>query len=129
MPNVLEFPKPSQKFDFPKLQIEYSPKMSIFRYIGSRLMKDHSLELGRITGLDPAEPHFEFADPITRLDPSDAFFVDVIHTDGNPLMSLGLGVYQPCGHLDFYPNGGKVMAGCDRSFVSSLAQESIKNTK
>ena len=41
------------------------------------------------------------------LDETDAYFVDVIHTDANPLMSFGLGLWQKCGHLDFYPNGGR----------------------
>ncbi len=60
---------------------------------------------------------------MTRLDEGDAYFVDIIHTDSNPILSFGLGMLQPCGHLDFYPNGGKVMAGCDGTFVGSLAQE------
>lgn len=45
------------------------------------------MELGRITGLDPADPHFEDTDPIIRLDESDAFYVDIIHTDANPILS------------------------------------------
>jgi pancreatic triacylglycerol lipase len=70
-------------------------------------LKKYGLQLGRITGLDPAEPHFEYTDPIVRLDETDAYFVDVIHTDANPLMSFGLGLWQKSGHLDFYPNGGR----------------------
>lgn len=40
--------------------------------------------VGRITGLDPAEPNFKDTDIRVRLDPNDAVFVDIIHTDGSP---------------------------------------------
>jgi hypothetical protein len=40
-----------------------------------------------IPGLDPADPHFEGTDPIVRLDETDAYYVDAIHTDANPLLS------------------------------------------
>ncbi|XP_063229934.1 pancreatic triacylglycerol lipase-like [Bacillus rossius redtenbacheri] len=69
--------------------------------------------LGRITGLDPAEPYFQGMPSIVRLDPSDASFVDVIHTDGKSIFLLGYGMSQPCGHIDFYPNNGKEQPGCD----------------
>ena len=42
-----------------------------------------------VLGLDPAGPAFEGEDPEVRLDPTDAEFVDVIHTDGEHLFSLG----------------------------------------
>ena len=42
-------------------------------------------------GLDPAGPYFENTDPRVRLDPTDAQFVDVIHTDGTHNLLLGLG--------------------------------------
>uniref|UniRef100_A0A665TEG1 Triacylglycerol lipase n=1 Tax=Echeneis naucrates TaxID=173247 RepID=A0A665TEG1_ECHNA len=69
--------------------------------------------LARITGLDPVEPYFQDTDSSVCLDMSDAAFVDVIHTDGLPFDSkLGLGMMQPVGHIDFYPNGGGLMPGC-----------------
>lgn len=45
--------------------------------------------LGRITGLDPAEPYFQGMPPHTRLDTTDAKLVDVIHTDGTSIFLLG----------------------------------------
>ena len=59
------------------------------------------------TGLDPAGPLFSATDPAVRLDPTDAQFVDVIHTDANRW-----GTFQALGHIDFYPNGGLDQLGC-----------------
>ncbi|KZS07195.1 putative Triacylglycerol lipase [Daphnia magna] len=69
--------------------------------------------LGRITGLDPAEPYFQYMPPHVRLDPTDAKFVDAIHTDTRTILLLGYGMIQPVGHLDFYPNGGRDQPGCN----------------
>ncbi|XP_017889797.1 pancreatic triacylglycerol lipase-like isoform X2 [Ceratina calcarata] len=71
--------------------------------------------IGRITGLDPASPLLEtvfgIVDPERRLDPTDAQFVDVIHTSGP-----AFGFLAPLGHADFYPNSGKFpQPGC--SFI------------
>lgn len=41
------------------------------------------------------------------LDPSDALFVDVIHTGAGIL-----GQWGPNGHADFYVNGGTSQPGC-----------------
>ncbi|CAF3344505.1 unnamed protein product [Rotaria sp. Silwood1] len=71
--------------------------------------------LGRITGLDPAGPYFENTPPQVRLDPTDALFVDVIHTDGAHNLLLGLGSLQRMGHVDFYPNGGYDQPKCPRT--------------
>ncbi|XP_069354959.1 pancreatic triacylglycerol lipase-like isoform X4 [Maniola hyperantus] len=53
-------------------------------YAGERIK-----DLGRITGLDPAEPYFQGMPTHVRLDPSDAQLVDVIHTDGKSIFLLG----------------------------------------
>lgn len=65
-------------------------------------------KLKRITALDPAKPLFIFANKNHKLGKDDAEFVDVIHTD-----VLQRGVLAPCGHADFYVNGGIVQHGCE----------------
>ncbi|KAJ9584757.1 hypothetical protein L9F63_020907, partial [Diploptera punctata] len=92
-------------------------------YAGQSLQSKFNYRLGRITGLDPAEPHFSKTDPIVRLDPTDADFVDVIHTDGGPFISGGLGILQPVGHVDFYPNGGIQQPGCDSGVMFYMGRE------
>ncbi|KFM59665.1 Pancreatic triacylglycerol lipase, partial [Stegodyphus mimosarum] len=77
-------------------------------WIGERV---HNL--GRITGLDPAGPYFQGAPSEIRLDTSDAHFVDVIHTDGGENFVTGLGISEPIGHMDFYPNGGRTQPACE----------------
>lgn len=62
--------------------------------------------MGRISGMDPAGPLFKGNPVESRLDKSDADFVDIIHTDSE------LGIQDRIGHLDFYPNGGKKQNGC-----------------
>lgn len=62
----------------------------------------------RISGLDPALPGFEYiAGPDSRLDPTDAEFVDIIHSCAGTL-----GFAEPLGHVDFFPNGGFNQPGC-----------------
>ena len=37
----------------------------------------------------------------------DAAMVDIIHTNGGPIIDGCLALSEPLGHADFYPNGGK----------------------
>lgn len=86
-------------------------------------MKDFELTLGRITGMDPAEPHFAKAQPPVRLDRSAAHYVDVIHTDASAFIRGGLGIVDPIGHVDYFPNGGTNQPGCGRSVVEYITSE------
>ncbi|XP_022821933.1 pancreatic lipase-related protein 2-like [Spodoptera litura] len=54
----------------------------------------------RITGLDPAG--YLWHSNSNRLSSSNGQYVEAIHTDGN-----ALGIMNPSGNADFYPNGGK----------------------
>ncbi|CAG0918645.1 unnamed protein product [Notodromas monacha] len=69
--------------------------------------------VGRLTALDPSHPAFTDTDPVVRVDPTDAKFVDVIHSDVYDGLE-GLGTNQNMGHVDFFPNGGGTpQPGCD----------------
>ena len=70
--------------------------------------------------MDPADPYFQGTDIKVRLDPSDADFVDVIHTDDSSILSLGLGAAQAMGHVDFYPNGGYNQPGCPQDLLHKI---------
>uniref|UniRef100_H2Z682 PLAT domain-containing protein n=1 Tax=Ciona savignyi TaxID=51511 RepID=H2Z682_CIOSA len=85
-------------------------------YLGASV----SPKVGHITGLDPAGPYFENTPPEVRLDPTDATFVDVIHTDAEKLVDFGFGINQVSGHVDFWPNDGIEQPGCDQNALSTI---------
>lgn len=70
-------------------------------------------KIGQISGLDPAGPLFSRTQNFVHLDPTDAIFVDVIHTDADPLYKMGYGMAEPMGNIDFYVNSGRKQPGCD----------------
>ncbi|XP_046392727.1 pancreatic triacylglycerol lipase-like isoform X2 [Ischnura elegans] len=93
-------------------------------YIGLQ-MKEFGARIGRITGMDPADPQFDGTDPMVRLDPTDAIFVDIIHTDTRPFVSGGFGLAAPIGHFDVYPNGGEYQPGCNIALMTSKDDETF----
>ena len=59
-------------------------------YAGERIQNLKNRKIGRISGLDPASPLFKDMPTFVRLDPSDAMFVDVIHSDAdNDVLNFG----------------------------------------
>ncbi|EDW52995.1 pancreatic triacylglycerol lipase [Drosophila sechellia] len=94
-------------------------------YAGYHLQHDFGLKPARITGLDPAAPLFTDTDPIVRLDKTDAHFVDIVHTDANPLMKGGLGINMRLGHVDFFPNGGFDNPGCNKKFQDVVKKKTL----
>ncbi|XP_056638643.1 pancreatic triacylglycerol lipase-like isoform X2 [Diorhabda carinulata] len=89
-------------------------------YIGYTLQKEFNLTLGRITGMDPAEPHFSKAKPPVRLDRTAAKYVDVVHTDASQFIRGGLGILESIGHVDYYPNGGTDQPGCTKGVTQYI---------
>lgn len=69
--------------------IGHSLGSHISGYAGEHLKSSGYGKLGRISGLDPAEPLFQSMPEFVRLDPSDAEFVDVIHTDAKSILMFG----------------------------------------
>ncbi len=57
------------------------------------------IPFNRISAMDPAGPNFEDMEDIVRVDPSDAYFVDAIHTNGklSGLLSGSFGIVQSSG--------------------------------
>ncbi|KAM3956621.1 pancreatic triacylglycerol lipase [Aphomia sociella] len=64
-------------------------------------------KVGRITALDPAGPCFAQVESELRIRYTDAEYVDVIHTNAGLL-----GMEEPVGHADYYPNGGSEQPEC-----------------
>ncbi|XP_053207941.1 pancreatic lipase-related protein 2-like [Panonychus citri] len=101
--------------------IGYSLGCSTCHFTGAYAFSKLGFQIGRITALDPAG--MLIFGPGKRIEPSDAIFVDVIHTTSFNLFryifasSGKVGTSLSLGHVDFYPNGGGEngidQPGCD----------------
>jgi len=65
---------------------------------------------------------FEAAE--VSLDPSDADFVSVLHSDAVRFnengIGTGLGISYPIGHIDFWPNNGFNHPGCEEGLLGQI---------
>ncbi|GAB1864127.1 phospholipase A1 [Camponotus japonicus] len=64
-------------------------------------------KVAELMALDPAKPAFISKGPGERVDITDADLVQVIHTSA-------IGLENPLGDSDFYPNGGTLQPGCSK---------------
>lgn len=73
-------------------------------------------QLNTIIALDPALPLFSIDRPHERVAPTDAAYVEVLHTNAGLL-----GFDLPIGQASFYPNGGRTQPGCGADVVGNCA--------
>ncbi|CAO1423506.1 unnamed protein product [Diamesa serratosioi] len=94
--------------------IGFSLGAQVSNYVANKLKPDFIIP--RISGLDPALPLFAHVGIDSKLDATDADFVDVIHTN-----ALVQGKIERCGHVDFYLNGGVYQPGCTGFIINPFA--------
>ncbi|KAK6990597.1 pancreatic triacylglycerol lipase-like isoform X2 [Biomphalaria glabrata] len=109
--------------------IGHSLGAHLLGYAGQEVFRLTNQKVGRISGLDPAGPAFEKYSSFVRIDSSDAQFVDIIHTDAEPLISAGFGIRISVGHVDFYPNGGVHQPGCPEERFGLLSMVNFNAEK
>lgn len=116
--HLIEVIRNDTGINWPRLRlIGFSLGSHVMGYAGRNLRRK-GLIVPQISALDPASPYFENKHPDRRIDPTDADFVDVIHTDSKTLVVNGFGTVQEMGHVDFYPNDGHDQPGCEKFDVS-----------
>uniref|UniRef100_A0A1A9WQ29 Lipase domain-containing protein n=1 Tax=Glossina brevipalpis TaxID=37001 RepID=A0A1A9WQ29_9MUSC len=93
-------------------------------FLGQRIYDNFNMKIGRITALDPfGLLYFSSTPDNERLSPDDAEYVEVIHTNAGEF-----GFKSPCGHADYYPNGGTTQPGCNQMHCShKRAYELVPN--
>nr|CAI5861502.1 unnamed protein product [Callosobruchus analis] len=67
-------------------------------------------DIRKITGLDPSGPRFDGMPDIVKLNPTNARYVEIIHTDAYNGRSQG--TKEVLGHSDFFVNNADSQPGC-----------------
>ncbi|CAH1984090.1 unnamed protein product [Acanthoscelides obtectus] len=70
-------------------------------------------DIRKITGLDPSGPRFDGMPDIVKLSPTNAKYVEVIHTDSYNGRSQG--TKELLGHSDFFINNADAQPGCSEN--------------
>lgn len=93
----------NQGLDPKKLELlGFSLGCQTISYIAKNYQQMTGRNISKLTALSPAGPCFRNLGPEHRLSPTDADFVEVIHTNID-----GFGMATRMGHIDFYVNGGE----------------------
>jgi len=77
-------------------------------------------KVARITGTEPAGPLFDGCPINKRLDPTDATFVDVYHTNAG-----GFGYLGNVGTIDYYINGGTFQKACSSNVTDLFCSHNL----
>lgn len=97
--------------------IGYSLGAHICGFMGRLVKEIEGVAIGRISAIDPASKIFFGYGNDIHLNTNDTDYLDVIHTSGGfNLVTGAVGIYQPIGHVDYYPNGGLKQKGCHYVF-------------
>merc|ERR1712107_27016 len=86
--------------------------------VGKAAYEFSNQKIARVTGLDVAQQYFDSHLSEDTIRPDDAKLVDIMHTDSGDV-GAAASTMEPIGMVDFYPNGGGMMAGCEWSFWAS----------
>ena len=76
------------------------------------------------SGLDPAGPAFEGTHARVRLDPTDADFVDVIHTDSDSLVNTG-NLFSITGHKKLNRGPESYSASKAKNFIIFITHVNV----
>merc|ERR1711963_102808 len=85
--------------------------------VGRSAYEFSNQKIARVTGLDVAQSYFDTELSEDTIRPDDAKLVDIHHTDSGPTPAAS--TMEAIGMVDFYPNGGIDMAGCEMSWWAS----------
>ena len=94
--------------------------------VGRSAYEFSNQKIARVTGLDTAQLNLIADLSEDTIGPDYAYLantaklVDIHHTDSGLAVEGKASTMQPIGMVDFYPNGGVDMAGCEWSFWKSF---------
>ncbi|XP_066247226.1 pancreatic lipase-related protein 2-like [Euwallacea similis] len=95
---------------------------SLGAHVAATVGKNLEGNIGTLVALDPAGPGINSQDLSYSVHPTDAQYVQVIHTNAGTL-----GMIDPVGHADYYPNGGSRQAGCGIDIIGSCSHNRAWN--